>query len=103
MRNTRLTEVAAEAFELAEPQPPQVTPAQIEAFENKYTNLLASSLQALSHRATVALASLFLLLLAGSAFWLWLSIMPSPTVMQLIGVGMYSIFVLALEIVRRRK
>ena len=107
MRNTRLTEVSDEAaYDLNQTAPAPEAPAperRRDEFENRYADLLAMSLKALSQRATIALASLFTLLLAASAFWLWWSILPAPSVMQLVGVGMYAVFALVLELVRRHR
>jgi hypothetical protein len=63
---------------------------------------LQIALRSLSQKAVVALASLFSLLLAGSVFWIFLTILPAPTVLQLVGAGMFCIFVLTLHLVRRR-
>lgn len=107
---TRLVEVPSD--ELAQQQfqvssgltaaPFPVEQQKRDAFDTRYTDLLALSLKALSQRAMVAFASLFTLMLAASAFWLWLSILPQPSPSQLIGVGMYAVFCLILEFVRRR-
>ena len=61
------------------------------------------ALRALSQRALVALSTLFTAAGLLSAFWLWSTVLPSPTDRQLIGVSLYGIFLLALEIVRRRR
>jgi len=106
MRTNRLTEVSEpQGFSLvdSQPEPEDAEQKKRDAFDDRYTNLLAISLRALSQRATVAVASLFTLLLAASAFWLWMMILPNPTVLQLVGLGMYAIFALALEFVKRRK
>lgn len=60
------------------------------------------ALKALSQRALVAVSDLFTLLTVFSAFWLWHSI-PEPSVYQLIGLGMYGMFVLAANVIVRRK
>ena len=63
---------------------------------------LQMALRTLSQKTVVALASLFSLLLAGSAFWIFLTVLGEPTVLQLVGAGMYAVFVLSLHLVRRR-
>jgi|ERR1700722_14198538 len=70
--------------------------------ERKATEAVFLALKALSHRALVALAALEHLLLAGSVFALWLTIVPNPTQLQLIGGSIYSAFVLALIWIRKR-
>lgn len=65
------------------------------------TNMLLLALRALSQRSIVALGNLFTLLTVGSVWWLCLSI-PSPTVLQLILIGMYALFVLAANWIIRR-
>ena len=104
---TRLTEVAGPAepptFQVHTPaMPAEAAAVARDAFDSRWTDLLALSLKALSQRALVALSSLFTLLVAASAFWLWLSVLPAPTPLQLVGVGGYAVFVLALEFVRRK-
>ncbi len=44
----------------------------------------------------IALASLFTLLTVASAFVLWL-LMPDPNITQLVGMGMYAVFVLLIN------
>ena len=63
---------------------------------------LQMALRTLSQKTVVALASMFSLLLAGSAFWIFLTVLSEPTVLQLVGAGMYAVFVLSLHLVRRR-
>jgi hypothetical protein len=65
--------------------------------------MLAMALRALSQRALVAAASLFTLLTCATVFWLALVIVPRPDVMQLIALGAYALFVLALNFLVRRK
>ena len=63
---------------------------------------LMLGLGALSKRAIVGLQSLFVLLATGSAFALWWSVLPSPSILQLVGLGMYAMFVLAASIIVRK-
>jgi len=76
-------------------------PVPPEPKSNFAADALVLALKALSQRAIVALANLFMLLTVGSAFWLWMSI-PDPTVLQLISLGMYALFVLAVNFIARR-
>jgi glucose-6-phosphate dehydrogenase assembly protein OpcA len=63
---------------------------------------LMLALRTLSQRALVALAAVEHLLLAGTVFALWLSVIAQPTTLQLVSLGMYGVFVLALIALRRR-
>lgn len=64
---------------------------------------LTIALTALSHRALIALASLFSILLAGSVFALYWKVLPNPSLESLIGLGLYSVFIIGLHVVRARK
>lgn len=66
------------------------------------TQMLLLALKALSQRALVAFSTLFTAGALFSAWWLWSSILPNPSVLQLTGIGMYASFLLALEWVRRK-
>lgn len=78
--------------------PPRVT----QAVERVAWGMLGTALKALSDKALVAVSNLYAMLLAASAFWLWSRVLPSPTMPQLVGLGMYGLFVLAMLLVRRR-
>ena len=54
-------------------------------------------------RAAIALASLFSILLAASVFALYWKVLPDPSTYSLTGVGLYSIFIIGLHVVRARK
>lgn len=71
----------------------QQAQAQAQQSQMQSAAMIAVALKALSQKALIALASLFTLLTCGSAFWLWMSI-PEPTVTQLVGMGMYAVFIL---------
>lgn len=64
---------------------------------------LTIALMALSQRAAIALASLFSILLAASVFALYWKVLPNPSVESLTGLGLYSIFIIGLHVVRARK
>jgi hypothetical protein len=72
------------------------------ALESVGMQTLLLGLGALSKRAIVALQSLFVLLATASAFTLWWSVLPSPSVLQLTGLGMYAMFVLAASVIVRK-
>ena len=83
------------APQAVEPGPDKVVPhhAPDSAFA---TTILLTSLKALSQRALVALGQLFVLAAAASAFWLWYTVLPQPSVYQLIGLGLYGLLMLAM-------
>lgn len=94
-------------FQLVEDQveivPPAPSPApKTSAIDWGALQLLGVALTALSQRAMVALASCFSLLTVGSAFYLWVSI-PQPNQQQLISLSIYAAFVLAINIIQRRR
>jgi hypothetical protein len=64
---------------------------------------LTIALTALSNKAVVALASLFSVALAASVFALYWKVLPDPSINSLIGLGCYSVFIVALHVVRMRK
>lgn len=66
------------------------------------TAFLLLSLKALSQRAMTAVTNLMTITLVASSWFLWRSVLENPSVTQLIGVGMYALFVLLIDIVRRR-
>lgn len=63
-------------------------------------------LKALSQGAAIAIASManqiLALLTAASVFWLWMSI-PDPNRNQIVWASIYAVFVLAVNVVVRRK
>jgi hypothetical protein len=78
----------------AQPKQPAINTVSVQ--------MLGMALAALSQRALVALSSLFTLLTVGSTFWLWMSI-PDPNTQQIISLTIYAAFVLAANLIVRRK
>ena len=81
---------------------------QIEAIDEPDQNksdaasqMLFMALKALSQRALVALSACFTLITVGSAFALWWRVLPEPSVLQLVGLGLYALFLLSIHILRR--
>lgn len=111
MAQSRLTAVREEEAPLLGEEQPR-TPLQLgvprgasrEAGTQQaaLTDLLLMSLRSLSQRAVAALGNLYALALAASTFWVYLTILATPTTPQLIGAGMYSIFVIACLFLKRR-
>ena len=82
---------------------PETDPAEGgQAKSDATTAMFMMALGALSKRALVALASLFSLLTAGSAFWLWF-LTPKPDVYQIVSLTIYSVFILALNFLVRTR
>jgi hypothetical protein len=79
------------------PAPPRAAPDNSAA-----TTALIIALKALGQRFIIALSNLFCLITVLSVFWLGLSIIHEPTTPQLIGLGMYALFILAINIIVRR-
>ena len=73
-----------------------------QALETAGMQALMLGLGALSKRAIIALQSAFVLLATASAFTLWWSVMPNPSVMQLTGLSIYAVFVLAASVIVRK-
>lgn len=92
----------AAAFDPLAPAPERPAPVPNEE-PTLATSILLTALRALSQRALIALSNLFVLAAAASAFWLWLVTLPSPSVYQLVGLGLYGLLMLALtHLVLRR-
>lgn len=91
--------------QLAERDPPAevvtLPPKNVAEETSAALQLLMTSLGALSRQTIIGLAKLFTLLTVGSAFWLWCAT-PNPTPMQLGSLGMYSLFILAVNVIIRR-
>ena len=73
-----------------------------QAIEAAGMQTLMLGLSALSQRTIVALSRLFVLLATASAFALWWRVMPDPTYLQLLGLGLYATFVLTASVIVRR-
>ncbi len=69
---------------------------------DRSAQLLMVALRALSQRALIALAALSSVILAGSVFALYWEVLPNPSINQLVGLGMYACFILALHVVGKK-
>ena len=67
------------------------------------TEMLLEAVRALSARTVVALANLFTLLTVASAFYLWVVALPNINTLQIVGLTIYSAFILLVNIWGRRK
>lgn len=85
-------------FEVVEgteaPNPPEDNSAATQA--------LVLALKALSQRALIAVDNLFTLISVCLVFWLFKSL-PTPDTFQLAALGIFSLFVLAANVIVRRK
>ena len=59
-------------------------------------------LKVLSQRAVAFAGHLLPLFALGSALYVWQSVMSSPTVYQLVGLGLFGLFTLSLVVLRRK-
>ena len=100
LRQIGADEPVPELIQPPAPPPPRVEPHQ-SANMQAITNMLMIALKALSQRTIVALASLVDLALAASVFVLWLIVIATPSVLQLVGLGIYAGFVLIALFMRR--
>ena len=65
--------------------------------------VLMLSLKALSQRALVAIADLFCLFTCASVFWLFLLMPDDPSPQRIATLSIYAVFVIALNIIVRRR
>lgn len=95
MTATRLREVTSEEVP-SQPEPNHAAQASMQ--------LLVLALKTLSQRTVIALAALRGLVLAGSVFWLAMTVVENPSTPKLVGLGLYAAFVVIIELmVSRRK
>jgi hypothetical protein len=101
---SRQFELVVDQVEAAPQAPPQVAPPQPKApvLNRVAIEMMNMALMALGQRAIVALGTCFTLLTVGSAFWLWY-LTPAPTDRQIVSLTIYAAFVLAINVIVRRK
>jgi hypothetical protein len=88
------------------PEPPRAPQPQNPAAQNAQavaTSMLLVALKSLSQRAIIAISHLFVLATAISAWWLWRTTLPQPSVNQLVGLTLYGVLILALNFLVLRK
>jgi ABC-type transport system involved in cytochrome c biogenesis permease subunit len=89
-------------FEVVQDDEPNNLP--VEPDTGKALDILLLLLKPLSQKTIIALGNLYSLLTVASVFWLSFVIIPNnPSVQQLIGLGGYAAFVIAVNIIVRRK
>ena len=64
--------------------------------------LLLLSIRIVSQRFVTAVSHLFTAAMVGSELLLWWRALPDPTPLQLVGLGMWGVLILAIEFIRRR-
>jgi hypothetical protein len=81
----------------------ETPPAPAHEDDGAAIKMMMLALGALSKRAVVALESLFTAAAVASAWALWYGVEKDPNPLQLVWLGMYAAFILAVEFVRRKK
>ena len=64
--------------------------------------ILMLSLKTVGQRFIIALSSLFTAAGLASVWFLWEQVLPKPSVTQITGIAIYSVFFLSVEYVRRK-
>ena len=89
-------------FEVVQDDEPNNPPAEPDT--GKALDILLLLLKPLSQKTIVALGNLYSLLTVASVFWLSFVIIPhDPSVQQLVGLGGYAAFVIAVNVIVRRR
>ena len=103
---TRLRRIAESPDDVEVDEPVQAEASRPSAFTEAQREAaglaLQMALRTLSQKTLVALSSLYSLLLAGAVFWVFWRILADPSVLQLVGAGMFGLFALAIHLVRKR-
>ena len=66
------------------------------------TAILLLTLKTLSQKTLIAVTALYTLLMATAYWFLWYTFLPTMDTMKLIGLGVFGLFLLAVEVIRRR-
>jgi hypothetical protein len=89
-------------FEVVEDEP--LTPATESEPSTSAVDILLLLLKPLSQKTIIALGNCFSLLTVVSVFWLCLAIIPhDPSIQQLVGLGGYAVFVVAVNLIVRKR
>ena len=88
-------------FEPVEIREDQPDPALARAANAAAVSALALGLKALSQRALAGARAVFTLLSVGTCFWLWNNT-PEPTILQIVSLSLYAIFILAANYIVRK-
>jgi hypothetical protein len=72
------------------------------AANERDARILMLAISTISKRSIIAISNLFSLLSVASVWLLTYRVLPEPSQVQLVGICGYAIFILLLEIIRRR-
>ena len=100
------TQVEDDILQFPDPQPAAAPPprsAVSSAIDAQAVRMMQLALGALSQRAVVALASLFMLATVGAAFYIWLLIINEPTQLQIAAASIFSGFILLINYLNLRR
>lgn len=89
-------------FEVVRDEPAATEAPRAAPDNSAAVTALTLALAKLGQRFVIALSNLFCLITVVTVFWLGLSIIHEPTTPQLIGLGMYALFILAINLIVRR-
>lgn len=78
----------------------QISDASPKGYE-QLISLLILALRALGERSINFVGHLIPVIGLGMGFVLWYRVLPEPSVLQLVGLGIYSVFVLAMIAIKR--
>ena len=76
--------------------------AEAQAQAQRATQMLLLAIKTSSDRAIAAVFNLFTVATVASAWWLWTMVLPNPSVDQLVGLAIYALFILTVEVIRRK-
>lgn len=88
---------------MVDEEAPDYSAAQPQTESGAAVAMLMLSLKALSQRALIALADLFCLFTCASVFWLFLLMPEDPTPQRIATLTIYAVFVVALNVIVRRR
>ena len=101
MRGARLTAIGDD-IEQVEAVEQNASLTQSSSAQQAAIQMMMVALKALSQRALIALSNLFTLLTALSVFVLWFKAPTDPTLNQIVRLTLYAVFVLVLNLIKRR-
>lgn len=92
------------AFEPVPDEPiPDNPPPAAGRIESAAMAALFLFLKTLSQRTLIALADLFTLITVALVFWLWWAIIAKPTIEQIAALTIFSVFVIGVNLIVRRR
>ena len=76
--------------------------AEARRLQTAATQTMMLALKTIAQKLIIAISNLFSAAALGLAWLLWRQTLPDPSSNQLIGLGVFAVFILALEYIRRR-